>query len=219
MEFTPNGIMVRLRAATRELHDQAERHPFQRDLATGILPRDSYAEYLGQMYHIHGALEGELRSAAQKDEAIRSVVRDYQFKEELLREDVSFLGLEVEEIDPVPATMELIADIHCAAEEFPRKLLGYHYVLEGSTNGGKHVVRVVRGAYGLSDGAGTLYLDPYGVRQQEHWQAFKRDMGRLGFSDRETGAIVEAACEMFRGILRISDALYSRSGSVAAPPV
>lgn len=218
MEYALDGIMVRLRSATRELHDQAERHPFQRELATGILPRDLYAENLGQLFHVHRALERELRRAASEDKAIGTVVRDYQFKEDLLREDVSFLGLEVEEIEPVGPATELMGDIRQAAEAFPRKLLGYHYVLEGSTNGGKYVARAVRGAYGLSGSAGTTYLDPYGARQQERWQAFKQDMDRVGFSEQESGAIVEAACDMFRGIIGISDALHARAESAAATP-
>ena len=82
------SVMQRLRESTRDLHDAAEHHDFQRAFAQGSLPRDRYVDYLGQMYLVHKALEGQLRRAAETSEAIRAVVDERQYQVPYLVEDL-----------------------------------------------------------------------------------------------------------------------------------
>ena len=65
------SVMQRLRESTRDLHDAAEHHDFQRAFAQGSLPKDRYVSYLEQMYLVHKSLEQQLRKAAETSEAVR----------------------------------------------------------------------------------------------------------------------------------------------------
>lgn len=203
MSTRHSDIMTRLRDSTRELHGAAEHHAFQQALLGGRLPRNSYAQWLAQMLLVHRALEAHLRQQHDSHSAFREVVRDYQYKEPHLVTDLAALGLEANAGRPMPACRELTARIHQAAAENPVALLGYHYVLEGSTNGGQFIAKAVRRAYDLPPGQGASYLDPYGTRQPEHWQAFIQNMNRVPFSEDERECIVAAAREMFVYIARI----------------
>jgi heme oxygenase len=49
-------------------------------------------------------------------------------------------------------------------------------VLEGSTNGSRHITRVIRKSYGFSGREGTAFLDPYGDAQPDRWAEFKRHL-------------------------------------------
>ncbi len=71
----------------------------------------------------------------------------------------------------------------------PLRLLGMHYVLEGSNNGSRFIARHVGRAYQLSTGPGLRYLDPYGDRQRAYWMDFKNAMGKFQFTgaDEERG--------------------------------
>jgi len=86
----------------------------------------------------------------------------------------------------------------------PVALLGSLYVLEGSTNGGKFLARVLRRAWNL-DEEGLSYFDPYGDQQPHRWAAFKSDMEDIGFDTDQQNAIVEAAHQTFRAIADVSD--------------
>ena len=212
------SIMSRLKSATAELHRQAEGTSLQQRLVKGALPRDLYATFLGQMYLAHAALEGAIRDVSATHRGFATVVRDYHQREPQLSEDLDFLGVDLDAITAVGATDTLLADIHQVAREQPVALLGMLYVLEGSTNGSKFIARAVRREYGLGLGPGASYLDPHGERQQERWQAFKRDMDDVGFTETETSAVVDAARRMFRALTDVSDELSEPAGDRPSRP-
>ncbi len=203
------SIMTRLRDDTRALHDAAEKSGFQQALFAGSLPRERFVESLAQLLCIHRALEAHLRTAAATSPAVGTVVRDYQFQEPHLREDLRHFGRDAESAVPLPATREMISSIDRAARENPVALLGFHYVLEGSKNGAKFLAERVRTAYGLNGADGTRSLDPYGPRQRELWGAFRQSMDAAGFSQAEMAAILDAAATTFTGLTDLYNGMYS----------
>ena len=204
------GVMQRLRESTRDLHDAAEHHDFQRAFAQGSLPKDRYVSYLQQMYLVHGALEEQMRAAAETSEAIRAVVDDRQYQVPYLVEDLEFFGVDPSSIEPLPATRRLMNEIESMASE-PASLLGLHYVVEGSNNGSRFIARGLMPAYGLTPGPGLRYLDPYGDAQRERWQAFRAAMDEVGFSEEDSDRLLASARHMFQGIVEISDDLLSEA--------
>ncbi len=207
------SIMTRLKSATADLHQAAEGSPLQRRLVKGELPRDLYAAFLGQMYLVHAALEQAVRDAAATHPGFAAVVRDYHDREPQLLEDLAFLGVTLDTIAPVAATIAMLADVERAAAERPVALLGMLYVLEGSTNGSKFIAAAIRKAYKLEPGPGVAYLDPHGDLQRDRWQAFKHDMDSVGFTEAESEAIIEAAKGVFKSLTDVSDELYQPVGA------
>lgn len=210
-EETPS-VMQRLRESTRDLHDAAEHHDFQRAFAQGSLPRDRYVDYLGQMYLVHEALEGQLRRAAGASEAIRAVVDERQYQVPYLVEDLDYFGVDPGAIEPLPATQRLIDEIEQLDTE-PASLLGLHYVLEGSNNGSRFIARGLMPAYDMVPGPGLRYLDPYGDEQRERWLAFRTTMDEVDFSPEDSDRLVESARRMFQGIVDVSDDLLAEAVS------
>lgn len=207
----PSGVMARLKAETQDLHNAAEDHELQRTLFKGRLAREKYVEHLGQLFVVHRALEARLVAAQAATPAIAAVVKDYQLQSPYLRADLAHFGVDPERIAPTPAAAAIVERIERTAKENPVALLGYHYVLEGSNNGSKHVAIAVRKAYGLTAGQGDRYLDPYGERQRELWAEFKRDMEAVGFDDAQAAALVDAARAMFAAISAIGDDLMAQA--------
>lgn len=195
-----SAVMERLKAETLEAHKAAEGHPLQRAHAMGKLPQEQYVRNLGQLFHVHRALEAALRETAAKLPAIRTIVKEYQYQEPYLREDLAHFGVKPESVAALPATARIVARIGELGKVDPLALLGMHYVLEGSNNGSKFLCRVVQRQYGLAPGPGTRYMDPYGDRQREFWEQFKADMNAAGFNEEQATALVGAAGEMFDAI-------------------
>ena len=203
MSESPAATMEQLRSSTRDEHDRAEHHEFQQALVRGKLSRERYADWLGQMYLVHSALETALRAAAEHSEAIRTVIHDYQYQVPYLLEDLGFFGVDTDSIEALPATRRFVSLVESNADD-PILLLGLHYVLEGSNNGGRFIARHVAQAYDLEPGPGLRYLDPYGDRQREYWAAFKNDMTSVGFDAEQNDQLVAAAKAMYRSVAELS---------------
>jgi heme oxygenase (biliverdin-IX-beta and delta-forming) len=207
-------VMDCLKEATRDLHQEAEQHPFQQAMIRGTLSRASYTCYLAQMLGVHGALESALRRHSGL-RAIQKVIRPYHFREHLLLEDLATLGGDSLE-PPLPLAALFVRTMTDSIRAEPVSSMGFLYVLEGSTNGSKYIAKSVQRALGLSGGRGTCYLNPHGDRQTEHWAAFKKDMSDCEWSDRDLEILVGAAKAMFQGIIKVSDELFNQPYDAAA---
>ena len=209
-------VMTLLKESTRDQHTRAERHEMQSALVRGQLPIESYSRYLAQLRHVHETLESSLVAAAHSDPRVGTVVRESQFRLDAIDADLDHFGMSETDGEATIATSSLCRRIDDVSMDDPIALLGFHYVLEGSTNGGRFIARAICGAYDCEPGgAGTRYLDPYGDRQTDEWVRFREDMESLELTGEETERIIESASEMFDGITAIMDSL---SGTNAPEP-
>lgn len=206
MTTTQMNIMDVLKARTAEQHRRAEQSPFMRGLVSGQVTREGYARWLGQMMHVHAALEGEI-VAHRGAEPRLAVASDEQFGAPRLRDDLRALGIDPATVKPMPAASALGERVRAAAAERPVSLLGFHYVLEGSKNGNTYIAKALRRVLDLRPGAGDAYLDPYGDQQRARWAAFRESMGAQEYSENDAAAVLEAACAMFDGITELNEGL------------
>lgn len=191
-----NGIMAALKVATQPLHDAVESNAFQKAFGSGQLSREDYIRWLVQMHAVHYALEDALPSLLKQDQRVDKIVTPDQFRCYRILDDLAFLGSRLLAVPLVLAAIETQAYISELARDRPLALLGFVYVLEGSTNGNHYAARGLRKAFGLEN-EGTSYLDPYGKEQRKKWGQFKSDMDAADFSESEVEAIKAAACRAF----------------------
>ncbi len=194
-----------LKERTCELHRRAETHPFQKALVKGDLSRGAYAAYLGQMLHVHRAMEGALDALASSD-PIRAVVTREQYREANLLADLEALG--ASESEALAGTRALVERIESLREDGDAPaLLGMHYVLEGSTNGGRFIARALTHAYGIQPGPGLSYLDPYGEEQGARWGAFRAALDESVSDDAAGDAVLRGAIAMFERVIGVLESL------------
>ena len=138
-----------LKAQTRDWHNLAAGHPFERRLLAGQATRDDYARYLGQLLHVHLAVEQPLRDRQSEKPIFSAVLHGYHFRVAALLADLRALDQPPAHHPPrpaLPATGLLCGRITDLAAQMPVALLGTLYVLEGSTNGGRYLAPGVRKA-------------------------------------------------------------------------
>jgi heme oxygenase len=203
--------MIRLKTETRELHTHAESRALQQGIATGEVDRASFSAYLGQLYHVHRALESALEESRSAHPAITAVATDDRMRMPDLDRDLAFHGLDGGKIEVGEAATRFRSRIEETAASNPTALLGALYVLEGSTNGGRFLARSLRKSWGL-DGDGLDYFDPYGDEQPQRWAAFKHDMDQASFEPTEEQAIIEMAKATFLAIAEVSDEVSQSAG-------
>ncbi len=212
-----DGVMLRIAQATAEPQRAMKEHPLQRDLASGLLSRGAYVDWLGQLFFVHRALEwhlGRLRAAVPP---LASVVQDHYFHTPALASDLSCFGVVLHRLVPLAPTTVLVELIEGLADRAPLALLGFAYVLEDAKNGGRQKAKRARLAYRLRPGQGVAYLDPYGDKQRQRWLDFKIDMEATGFEAWEIAVIADAARLMQESLITIMDGvLQSETASPRA---
>jgi heme oxygenase len=205
MEQAATGIMGHLRETTRTHHKDAESRPLQRAMARGTLPSGSYVMYLGQLRHLHESLEASLDTVSASHPGLAVLFTEDRRRVPDLDRDLAAFGVSVEDVPVLPATAEFMSRVEDLATSESVALLGPLYVLEGSTNGGKFLARVLERSLQIENRAGLSYMDPYGDRQPEMWATFKRLADHVKLTPDQRSAVTEAACETFRAIAAISD--------------
>jgi heme oxygenase len=198
----PTPIMDRLRDSTAELHRHAESRTLQRDMARGTVDRPTLARYLSQLFLVHSALESRLAQLVATRQRLEELFKADQHRAADLRADLHISGVEAATVAPLPATRTLIEHIESVDSI---ALLGMLYVLEGSMNGNRFIVRSLMKAFGTTDGAGLSYFNPYGEGQPQRWQQFKDAMNTASLVDDDVEGIIDAARIMFESLARISD--------------
>ena len=201
------SIMDHLRDATRGLHKQAESRPLQRAMARGTLPRASYVMYLAQLRHLHAALETALDQPAASRAGLSELFTEDRRRVPDLDQDLASFNVDPAEVPALAPTRQFIERIGALLDEDPLSLLGPLYVLEGSTNGGRFLARVLERSLRLDGGTGLSYMDPYGDRQPEMWASFKRLADALALTSEQADAVTESAGRTFAAIAEISDAI------------
>jgi len=215
----PNArpLTQQLREETSRHHQVAESGALQQSLMAGTLSREAYAESLAQQWIGYRELESLLRSLLPKSAALRSLVRDEHHHAKDLAADLKFFGRSVEDVVALPATEKFLKELREAAASNPESLIGGLYVFEGSMNGGRHIARRVRPAYGLDPASreGTSFLDPYGAEQPAKWGAFKAGLDALGLDAAGEARIVAMAQRVFEAIGAISSEVFERHAAAA----
>ena len=197
-------LSLYLKEGTKSTHDQAETSDFQRRLANAEISRKAYADYIGQLYLVHSALEKGLAGDARTKE----IADPAQFQAEFLARDLNELGIDTTKIEPLPSTKRMLASIAENAKSHPLGLIGYHYVLLGSKHGGKYIAAQVRKKFDF-DGAGCLYFDPYGTNFQSIWAQFKSNLDGVTADECDGAAVLQSAKEMFNYVGELGHDLSS----------
>lgn len=205
-------LVERIRASTRTWHADLEGTAFSTAMLAGTLPLDRYVDQLAAYRVVLKALEGELSRATGP--CVTSVWSADLVKLPLIDRDLMYFA----EDGVFPASVAaaqagaFAREIRAAAASDPRALLGFLYVLEGSTMGGMILRRYVAEAYGLRDTDGVAY---YAGGDRERWARFTARMNEALPGPGDQDAVLTAVGRAYHHVIAITAALST--GLVAVP--
>lgn len=199
------ALSSRLREATAEAHNDAERHPVQGRMARGAASREDYANWLEQMYHIWSAVDASVREAAARDERVRAMVKPYHPHAGRIVSDLAFLGRTGAPAPASRGTQQLVDFIRSLAPS--AAVVGPWYVMEGSNNGGRFLAKALGKALDVPGPAGLTSLDPHGEEQKPRWHEWRAALDSQHFTDAEQNAMIDAAGRTFAGLTPVFDDL------------
>lgn len=209
-------ILERLRAVTRELHNQVEATPYARALARGEAGLESYVGHLRAMAVVHAALERHVNQTT--DARLTSVWDSTGQGWAELQNDLRYFQTQgVPDIpDAVEAALKVAKNIRLRSLNRPISLLGYLYVMEGSAKGASVLHRYAVQGLKLSE-EGTRYLAAQKSALATRWAPFTSRLEDLALDDQDRRRICDAAVEFYQELLNVFASLHPLDKTTLKP--
>lgn len=183
------GIRARLKHGTAELHLRVEA---QMRLADRLASDATYRRLLECLFGFVAPLEARLSTVSWPDDLAFPTRR----KTRHLAGDLVQLGHTRETIAALPRCSAL-PPLTTRAAAF-----GCLYVLEGSTLGGRVILRAIRASLGRDAQSGAAYFAGYGERTGALWSSFQLSLSEAVREPNAMDEAVQAACATFGALER-----------------
>ena len=147
-----------LKTQTAGAHQRLENLSVSSSILSPKMKKEDYAHYLKLMYDVHYDVEENifpLLSGSIPDLKERK-------KKHLIEEDLAFLNYNKPLAGAVFNTENITIPF----------ALGILYVVEGSSLGGRFILKNIETIKGLDEGKGVLYFTGYGNKTGSHWKSF-----------------------------------------------
>jgi len=202
------SLMEELRSHAWPTHKTIEQTPFVRGMIDRTLPATSCLDHLRSMAIIHFSLDRALRSS--RDKSVSEMLEVYYPRAEHLLKDMAVWDAnEIIPDNPESARCALaVADnILLRSMQNPLSLLGYLYVIEGTTLGNQtHIEDVEACCQGGS--VALNYYRGHGEATGENWKKFRDKMNGLGLDGSERAAVIAGAVEALECLEEVIQAIY-----------
>jgi heme oxygenase (biliverdin-IX-beta and delta-forming) len=159
--YNKSEFIKALRMKTMPAHKQLESVPLSAAIVSPDVTHDQYAQYLEQMYAVNADAEQNIYPL------LKNVVGDVndRNKAHLIENDLQALGRN----NSLPADKPFTSKKAEMTEAFA---LGIMYVIEGSTLGGRVILKNIQPALQLNEDNGASYFAGYGANTGPAWESF-----------------------------------------------
>jgi heme oxygenase len=159
LTLSDSSFSGRLREATAQVHDAAERSAFMTGLMSGGVPLSGYVQLIGQYLPIYRALE--TAGEAMRDDPIAGpfALRELERRSALEADLVSLAGPDwSQHVVATPATQAYVERIEEVCTDWAGGFVAHHYVRYlGDLSGGQIVRRILRRVYDFDDDHGLSF--------------------------------------------------------------
>ena len=171
------SVLQELRCATSEAHQRLHHHPLTYQLTSPNLTETQYIDVLKAFYGFYKPCEQSV-SAYAKSRASRAL---------WLEQDLTYFACPVQAID-------LCVELPVLRSE--QNILGYLYVIEGSSLGSRIIMRCLQNSLSLTAHTGARFFSAYSGKTAEHWRHMQQLLASQSSFHHHT--IVQSACDVFR---------------------
>ncbi|MFW5730796.1 MAG: biliverdin-producing heme oxygenase [Desulfonatronovibrionaceae bacterium] len=196
------SLVSRLRQATQDLHSQIEQTSFAGVFFSRTVSLKAYLGYIRVLGVIHSVLEKSLDQS--KHPLVQRVWNDDLRRFPLLIQDNDQFRYDLVP-DVVPAinsALKAASLIRVAALENPLSLLGFLYVMAGSSGGASVLAPLAAEALELEPHKGLAYLSLHGGKGVDHWQRAAEAIDRLPLAEDQVPVLEQAAESLFEQLLQ-----------------
>jgi heme oxygenase len=175
-----------LKTKTADSHKKLEELPVSMSIMSPDMKIEEYAKYLNLMHDVHADTEQTvypLFSGLLGD-------LEQRRKKQLIEADLAFLNYDLSNSEKVFKTENISVPF----------ALGIFYVVEGSTLGGRFILKNVSRVPQLSGDKGVSYFNGYGDKTGSFWKSFLNFLSEYEQQNNCGDAIIEGAVFAFDSI-------------------
>ncbi|MDL5511184.1 biliverdin-producing heme oxygenase [Arenibacter sp. M-2] len=183
---TSQDLLTNLKKQTAPAHKKLESLPVSSLLLSPDMEIENYTHYLYLMYNVHRDLEEKVFPLLT--EIIDNI--ELRKKTHLIKEDLSFLNYNL------PGSKSVFKDPKCTIPF----ALGIMYVVEGSSLGGRYILKNIETTPGLNKGKGVSYFKGYGTKTGSKWKSFLNKLIQYENENNCENEIIEGAMFAFDSI-------------------
>lgn len=186
-----SNFLSDLKMQTSDSHKKLEELPVSMSIMSPEMKIEDYTYYLSLMHDVHNDTEGLIFpffSDAMVD-------LEQRRKKHLIENDLSFLNFKKNNAEKVFQTEGISTAF----------ALGILYVVEGSTLGGRFILKNVSKFPELSGDQGVSYFNGYGEKTGSFWKAFLAFLSEYEQEHNCGDAIIEGAVYAFDSIYKHFD--------------
>ncbi len=199
-------LVDHLRTVTWHRHETFEKLPFVLAMINGTVPMESYVAQLRGLAAIISTVEHAVAESKSPIVLLLKPILKSRFQ--MLSADLEFFAPKTVP-DIVPAirlALDFARQMRTEAKADPDKLLGYLYVLEGTTRGNQvHLPDIVR-SFDLQSDQGVSFYRGYGKATETHWEEFRAVMN--GADSSVMSAAEQGAVDMYNALEQFHCALF-----------
>ena len=199
-------LLDNLRSHTFHRHESFERIPFVIAMMDGTLPLESYIGQLRGLAVIFSAVDQALaRSAVPSFLQVRPLIKS---RFDMLCADLAhFSSRLLPDILPaVRHSLSFARKISSLSAASSCRLVGFLYVLQGTTRGNQvHLPDIVR-CFNLNDDNGVSFYRGYGSQTDAKWEEFRAIMNSL--PDVNVQDAISGAVEIYDALQSFHESLY-----------
>lgn len=187
--ISAESFIQNLRNETASLHTQLEALPLSVSLTHPQLNLQDYILYLQKMYHINQYVEEHFFPL------VHHVLEDVEQRKKspLIQDDLIYLNVDINATNEFSILSETPVDTAFA--------LGVLYVLEGSTLGGRMILKNVQPALQLTPENGAAYFAGYQSDTSKMWKYFLNRLEDYRLHNNCDEIIITGAVTAFRSII------------------
>lgn len=182
------NILTQLRTHTSTLHSELEQTPLSLALLDTEVSSHNYVAYLQKMRGIIDFYEGNVFPV------LANTLPDLSEREKLafIDKDLKYFSLDTKDI---PVFQNPEAENPTIGYAF-----GCMYVMEGSTLGGKVILKHVSKVLGIVPDEGGTYFGAYGEQTGHYWKTFLHNLQEYSTNNNCDAEIITGAKDTFTAI-------------------
>lgn len=187
--YNKSEFIKALRTKTTPAHQQLEQVPLSARIVSPDVTIEEYGQYLVQMYAVNRDVEQNVYTR------LKSVVADVDNRNKAHQIAADLQAINYTE--PLPTDNPITAGKPEMSEAFA---LGVMYVIEGSTLGGRVILKNIGPALQLTEEHGASYFGGYGANTGGYFGSFMQVLAEYPNSEAEEAEVIAGADYAFSAI-------------------
>ena len=182
--LTEESFLLELKSRTSTAHRELEELPLSKALVSPDLKKDQYFKYLELMRDVIDDAENNIFPM------VISEVPDLDLRRKLplIQSDLQSAGLtSIPLIQPLTGKRKI---------DLP-EAMGMLYVIEGSTLGGRFILKNILSVPGIDEPSATSYFKGYGSQTGSYWKSFLTIISAYAKKNGEEEKIFQGAVDAF----------------------